>query len=293
MNPDGAQLAEFRAARSHRRAEAYIRFFSPITRRFVPTLVRLLGPPRGTALDLGCGDGSLSAALRRDGWAAVAMDLSPELAASARSATAAPVVVGDALRLPLTTGRLAAVATAFVLPHLDDLAGALDEARRVLQPGGRLVVAGWAPPDTSPLTGLAGRLLRDRAAAGQRGMLAEADRRTDPDYLHAHLAAAGFVDVHGETVATTVRLPSVREWWKGLVGASCGFGELYRAQTREVQQDTREAFERAAAAYEHDGGIVVPAAALVLSGSRPGRGAGRQGPFGPPVPGPPPGRHPS
>jgi len=141
----------------------------------------------------------------------------------------------------------------------------------VLRPDGRLVMAGWAPAATSPFTGLAARLLGDRAAAAQRTHLAEAGRRTDGEYLRAHVAAAGFVDVRVENPTTAVRLPSAREWWKGLVGASCGFGDLYRAQTGEVRTDTRQAFEEAAVEFEVSGGeVVVPAGALVLSGRRGG-----------------------
>jgi SAM-dependent methyltransferase len=266
---DGA-LAEFRRRQSKRQAQAYAQFFSPVTRQFIPGLVRALGRPDGTALDLGCGDGSLTVALTGGGWDVLALDLSPDLAALARAGTAAPVVVGDALRLPLAGGRLAAVATAFVLPHLSELDAALAEAYRVLRAGGRLVLAGWAPIATSPFTGLASGLLRDRAAADQRARLVEAERRTDAGYLCARAEAAGFADVQLERLSTLVQLPSARVWWTGLVGASCGFGELYRSQTSEVQQETREAFAAAARAFERaDGEVVVPAAALVLSGRRP------------------------
>jgi SAM-dependent methyltransferase len=269
---DATSIADFRARHSRRRAQAYTRFFSPITREFAAALVRRLAHPNGVALDLGCGDGNVTAALRAGGWDVLALDLSPELAAAARAGTGAPVVVADALRLPLATGRMAAVATAFVLPHLDDLGTALAEVHRVLRPEGLLVMAGWAPAAASPLTGLGARILRDRAAATERALLVEAERRTDAEYVHAHVAAAGFVDIRVETATTVVRLPSAKEWWKGLVGASCGFTELFQVQSREVQQDTREAFLGAAADFElADGEVFVPAAALLLSGRRRSR----------------------
>jgi ubiquinone/menaquinone biosynthesis C-methylase UbiE len=270
MSAEGTAIADFRARQSRRQAQAYTRFFSPITREFVPALVRLLGPPDGVVLDLGCGDGSLTVALSGRAWDVLALDLSPDLATLARARTAAPVVVGDSLRLPLATGRVAAIATAFLLPHLKDLSVALREAHRVLRPGGRLVMVGWAPAAMSPLTGLAACLLRDRAGSAQRALLAEAERRTDAGYLRAEVAAVGFADIRVDNLTTVVRLPSISDWWAGLVGASCGFSELYQAQTRQMQQDTHEAFVEAAADFELAGGeVMVPAAAVLLSCRRP------------------------
>lgn len=269
---DTVSLADFRARQSQRRAQAYTRFFTPVTREFALALVRRLGHPSGVALDLGCGDGNVTTALRAGGWTTLAVDLSPDLAAAARAGTGAPVLVADALRLPLATGQLAAVAAAFLLPHLDDLGTALAEAHRVLRPDGLLVAAGWASAATSPLTGLSARILRDRAAATERTLLVEAERRTDADYLRERLAATGFVDIHVETATTVVRLPSAMDWWKGLVGASCGFTELLQVQTREVQQATRGAFLTAAADFVlGESEVFVPAAALLLSGRKRSR----------------------
>ncbi|WP_051723661.1 class I SAM-dependent methyltransferase [Micromonospora chokoriensis] len=264
---DPATLADFRARQERRRAEAYTRFFSPVTARFAGALVRRLGHPAGPALDLGCGDGVVTRELRAAGWASLALDISPELAAAALAGTGGPVVIGDALRLPLASASLAAAASAFVLPHLDDLDAALTETRRVLRRDGVLALAGWAPAAVSPFTGLSADLLRERAAATEERLLAEAGQRTDADHLATRLAAAGFAEVTVETATTVVRLPSPGHWWKGLVGGSCGFTELLQVQSREVQQATREAFLAEARDFTVGGEeVAVPAAALLIRG---------------------------
>jgi arsenite methyltransferase len=59
-----------------------------------------------------------------------------------RDAAAAPVElqVADALELPFADASLDAVVSTQVLEYVDDVPAALEEARRVLRPGGRLLV---------------------------------------------------------------------------------------------------------------------------------------------------------
>jgi SAM-dependent methyltransferase len=59
-----------------------------------------------------------------------------------RAPDAAPVAlqVADALELPFAGGSLDAVVSTQVLEYVDDVPAALEEARRVLRPGGRLLV---------------------------------------------------------------------------------------------------------------------------------------------------------
>jgi arsenite methyltransferase len=103
-------------------------------------------PPGGTALDVGCGPGSVTAALGRatghDGLA-VGVDISEPMLARAVSAHAGPHVGflrADAQRLPLRDETVDAVVSVAVLQLIPDPAAALKEMGRVLRPGGRLAV---------------------------------------------------------------------------------------------------------------------------------------------------------
>jgi SAM-dependent methyltransferase len=154
------------------------------------------------------------------------------------------------------------VAALFVLPHLNDLAAGIAEARRVLRPGGRLVLTGWADPDQAPYTGLAGRLLQEFAADFERDALAEATRRTDPGYLADVVAAHGFDRPAVTTLATTVEEPSAVAWWRALAVGSSGFADLFSAQAPAVQRAVRSRFLAAAADYAGaDGTLQVPVTA--------------------------------
>lgn len=100
-------------------------------------LDRLAGA--GPVLDLGCGRGYWTEHLGRRGTAAVGVEHDPARAALA--ARFGPVVAGDGAHLPLAPASVGLVWCLHVLHHLPDPAGVLAEVRRVLRPGGALVLA--------------------------------------------------------------------------------------------------------------------------------------------------------
>jgi demethylmenaquinone methyltransferase/2-methoxy-6-polyprenyl-1,4-benzoquinol methylase len=98
-------------------------------------------------LELGCGPGRAAAALaRRHGALVTALDASPSMLSAAREHVPAEVelVEGRAEALPFDGERFDAVLANFVV-HLLDRPQAFSEARRVLVPGGVLVVKSRDP----------------------------------------------------------------------------------------------------------------------------------------------------
>ncbi len=99
-----------------------------------------LGPGR-RALELGCGTGLFLEKTARSGARIVGVELSEALLAKARNRVGSLANVtlerGDAHRLPHADASLDAVYGSSVLHHLD-LSRSLEEARRVLRPGGRI-----------------------------------------------------------------------------------------------------------------------------------------------------------
>jgi trans-aconitate methyltransferase len=109
---------------------------------FVPALggpvVDLLDPrPGERILDLGCGDGVLTAELAGRGAVVTGFDASPELVAAAR-ALGLDARVGDGQRLPFSQA-FDAVFTNAALHWMRDHRAVVTGVRRALVPGGRFV----------------------------------------------------------------------------------------------------------------------------------------------------------
>ncbi|MEV6206403.1 methyltransferase domain-containing protein [Kitasatospora sp. NPDC051914] len=100
---------------------------------------RLLPAGAATVLDVACGTGIVTARLRRPGRAVLGVDRSRGMAAVAAGRMPGGVVLGDAARLPVGTGRVDAVVLVWLLHLLDDAEPVIADAARALRPGGVLI----------------------------------------------------------------------------------------------------------------------------------------------------------
>jgi ubiquinone/menaquinone biosynthesis C-methylase UbiE len=100
----------------------------------------LLG--RGRVVDVGCGTGRAVAELLERGFDPVGVDLSEEMISVARQRWPADFRVGDAYSLPLADSEVTGYRADKVFHVLESPDRALAEARRVLAPGGRIVLVG-------------------------------------------------------------------------------------------------------------------------------------------------------
>jgi demethylmenaquinone methyltransferase/2-methoxy-6-polyprenyl-1,4-benzoquinol methylase len=113
------------------------------------------------AADVACGTGALTWELGRlaPGAAVVGLDFSLEMLRRAAAGGAA-YVAGDAMRLPLADASVDVVTIAFGLRNLPEPGHGLLELRRVLRPGGRLVVCEFSHPVVPVLGTVYRRYLR-------------------------------------------------------------------------------------------------------------------------------------
>ncbi|WP_425388653.1 class I SAM-dependent methyltransferase [Amycolatopsis jejuensis] len=110
-----------------------------------PAIVNLAGNVADRRiLDAGCGPGAVTAALRERGAVVSGFDRSAKMIELARQrlGTETDLRVADiAQPLPYPDGAFDDVVAALVLHYLEDWTAPLAELRRVLKPGGRLIVA--------------------------------------------------------------------------------------------------------------------------------------------------------
>ena len=176
-----------------------------------------VGLPGQHLLDLGTGTGLLAREFARRGCLVTGVDFSARLLGVAEAANAGEVVRptylrlrAEATRLPAASFDVVAAATSW---HLFNRPAAAREARRVLRPGGRLLIAhlDWhAAPGTVAAATL--RLMR-RYGPGGEGP----SSFVFPDWVD-DLTAAGFGE--WEVFGFTVALSYTPHAWRGRVRAS-------------------------------------------------------------------------
>ena len=101
-------------------------------------------------LDVGSGTGLcawLAQSIVGDRGRVVSLDPSPGMLAVARSRGVRETVVGQAERLPFPDASFDMVSMSYMLRHIEDLATAFREARRVLRPCGRIVILEVTRPE--------------------------------------------------------------------------------------------------------------------------------------------------
>jgi ubiquinone/menaquinone biosynthesis C-methylase UbiE len=131
-----------RIARSYdRRWEGYI------SATVGETLSRLALQPGERMLDVGCGTGELAARIHQSSPEAriVGVDLAPAMLRQAREKLSAAValVAADAIRLPFAGDAFDVVVSSSSFHYWASPEAGLAEVRRVLRPGGRLVITDW------------------------------------------------------------------------------------------------------------------------------------------------------
>jgi SAM-dependent methyltransferase len=116
--------------------------YKPLDRALLGALIEQTA--HGPIADLGCGPGHVAAWLLDHGVGAVGVDLSHQMIAVGRRAyPGVDFRQGDFLRLPAADREFGAVVALYSIIHLppDELPIAFEEMRRVLTPGGLLLIA--------------------------------------------------------------------------------------------------------------------------------------------------------
>jgi ubiquinone/menaquinone biosynthesis C-methylase UbiE len=129
-----------------------------------------LGPAAGTVLEIGCGDGRLTAELLSISDTILALDPDPDSIGKARHLLGRGVklILGSGEDIPLPDDSFDTAVFSLSLHHQDPVK-ALEEARRVVSPGGRILIL--EPVEHSIITMLFA-LLHDESRKYERAEVA-------------------------------------------------------------------------------------------------------------------------
>jgi ubiquinone/menaquinone biosynthesis C-methylase UbiE len=133
-------------------ADKYDSVWSPLTRQFIPSLLADANVSAGMlVLDVACGPGYVSAAVKQSGAVPTGIDFSEKMVAIAeRMFPGIRFMQGDAHGLPFEDDSFDRVLMNFGLLHVSNPERACAEACRVLKPRGKFGFTVWAGPEQNP-----------------------------------------------------------------------------------------------------------------------------------------------
>lgn len=215
-------------------------------------------------LDVVTRSGILACRLAASGAAIAALDTDPALLARAKQrATDEGVGVkwmeGEAARLPFRQPAFDLVTCHQGLQTVGDAAAVAREMRRVINPGGRAVVACWTRADQQPALGaLAAIAVRCLGAAPDTGLWS-GGALGDEAALKKLLEAAKFFAIAVETATRQVRIPEPERFVRTTFSA---LGDAAPGSLDEAVAEGVAALE----SFVEDGTLVCPMTSVIAVG---------------------------
>jgi len=266
----GDDFTRFEHVGWERVADKYDSVWSSLTRQFIPHLISAAKVSPGmSVLDVACGPGYVSAAMKRLGAVPTGIDFSEKMIAIAK--TMFPNISflqGDALELPFEDATFDRVLVNFGLLHVSQPEMACAEACRVLKSKGRFGFSVWAGPDKNP----GAKMVNDAIEA--HGDLNVGLPEGPPHYLYGEeeecrkaLEQSGFdrSSMSYETCSVEWHLPTASYFFEAERDAGVRTAGLLARQSPEKLHAIRVSIENQMQRYATGNEFVLPMTAHVVT----------------------------
>jgi len=285
MESKSIDAAEFRNAQHQQWDKAsagwrkHSEFIDSTVSHISDRLVELAGIGAGSrVLDIAAGYGEPSLTAARavgPNGKVVATDISAEMLAYGRERAQAAgldnieFVQSDAVSLDFPAGSFDAALSRFGIIFDPDGEGAAARARSFLNPGSRMAIASWGPPDQVPMLSIAMGTVIQRLGLtppppGTPGPLS----RPTPEAIGGLLEGGGFSDVEVEQADATMTYESGEHYTMFVREIAPPVTALMADQPQEVQDETWAAITAAADQRAGaDGSIELKNLVLLASGT--------------------------
>ena len=239
--------------------ENYQRYFVPVIGGpFAEDLIAEAAlHPGERALDVACGTGvvaRLAAEQVGPSGTVAALDLNEAMLAVARSVPSTGAAIRwyetSAESIPLPDDAFDGVLCQLGLQFVADKAAALREMRRVLAPGGRLLVS---TPPPNAFFDVLGETMTRHVGSEAGAFVRMVFSLNDPTLIERLFREAGFADVNVRTYARDLRLPEAREFLWQYVHCTPLTGMLASLDAARIAAFERDVIDRWARWSDADG----------------------------------------
>lgn len=251
------------------RAESYDKLFTPISNQTIPAILAKLGDVQARhVLDICCGSGHLTAALRDAGADAEGLDFARTMVAKASEHYSdMHFRQGDAECLPYADASFDHIVCSYGLMHLSQPDLAIAEAHRVLRPSGRYVFTQWSKDDellrivSSAIAGLGDKAVQLPPAPPMM-------RFADPDECNRVLTACGFENVTTDRIDITWQDERPQALLDLIYGSAVRAAMMIEAQSEAHRAIVHDAILRAARAHKVGNTIVIRRPTVLVCGTK-------------------------
>jgi SAM-dependent methyltransferase len=163
------------------------------------------------------------------------------------------------------------VASRMALMFDPEPAKSVQEARRVLAPGGRFAAAVWAGPQHNPWIATVGMsaMFAGALQGGPPVGPGEVFSLADPGQLLALFDEAGFAEKSVQEVAVSFAFATTDEHFDSVSQLAAPLARALSTASEDIRAAARRMAAEADQPYRVDDGFVFPGLALVVSGVRP------------------------